>query len=372
MPDLSFSCDLNVGATCSIQLGSGAIQTVGDRIRAAGLRPFAHVVADRRVWELHEPTITRALSTSGLQFKLSLVARGEASKSIDGLSDVLNNLAVAHHERTDALIAIGGGVTTDLAGFAAAIWQRGVPWVCCPTSLEAAIDAGIGGKTAINLPAGKNLVGAFHHPRAIVIDLDLLATLPQRDFVAALAESVKHGIVASGDFLQWQRDHVTPILTRDRDVIARLIEANIRIKAKIVAADPRETATQGVGRAALNLGHTIGHALEATPHLELRHGEAVALGLRAELALAESEFQFPPSDRVAIESLLDDFGLPRHAPAPFDTRDVLARMRVDKKNKDGRVRFALPRRIGDLAWWSADNTAAVERVLHNINPTPPS
>lgn len=371
MPDPSFDSDLIVGLPCRVTIGAGAIQMIGGRIRAAGLRPFAHVLADRRVWDLHAPTITRAISASGLQYKFTLVPQGEASKSIDGLSKVLDALAAAHHERTDALVAIGGGVTTDLAGFAAAIWQRGVPWICCPASLEAAIDAGIGGKTAINLPAGKNLVGAFHHPLAVIIDLDLLSTLPQREYVAALAESVKHGMVASPDFLEWQREHVAAILNREAGAQARLLETNVTIKAKIVASDARETAAQGVGRAALNLGHTVGHALEATPHLDLRHGEAVALGLRAELALAVSETQFPPRDLAVVETLLNDFGLPRCAPAPFDPRDVLTRMRMDKKNRDGRVRFVLPTRIGELAWWSADNTTAVERVLRDINPTTP-
>lgn len=340
---------------------------VGDLIGTVTTARRVHVIADRRVWELHSGAVTKALSDAEIDHGLSLIAGGEASKSLAVLSDVLDDLAAARVERGHTVIAVGGGVTTDLAGFAAAVWQRGVPWICCPTSLEAAIDAGIGGKTAINLAAGKNLVGAFHHPVAVIVDLDLLATLPQRDYVAALAESVKHGVVARPAFLDWQRDHAAAILNRDADVLTRLIETNVAIKAEVVAADERETATRGVGRAALNLGHTIGHALESTPHLNLRHGEAVALGLRAALALAAAELRFPPDEQAVVESLLDNLGLPRRAPAPFDVADILARMRNDKKAKADRVRFVLPRRLGDLVWWSADNTSPVERALAGIN-----
>ena len=362
------SIDVRTGSTpCRVTIGQRVIQTIGGTIKAAGFRPRVHLVADRRVWDLHSKYVSRTLIDSGVQFYLSLVPEGESSKSLAGLTKVLNDLAAARHERSDAIVAVGGGVTTDLAGFAAAVWQRGVPWICCPTSLEAAIDAGIGGKTAINLPAGKNLVGAFHHPIAVIIDLDLLATLPQRDYVAALAESVKHGVIVRPAFLDWQRDHAAAILNRDADVLTQLIETNVAIKAAVVASDERETATQGVGRAALNLGHTIGHALESTPPLNLRHGEAVALGLRAALALAAAELRFPPDEQSAVESLLDHFGLPRQAPAPFDVADILARMRNDKKAKADRVRFVLPRRLGDLVWWSADNTSPVERALAGIN-----
>lgn len=356
-------------STCPIQIGRGAISLLASVLGRATQSHRIHVVADQRVWELHDHAVASALRAANLPYEVSLIVGGESGKTLAGLSAVLDDLAAAHVERGDAIVAVGGGVTTDLAGFAAAVWQRGVPWICCPTSLEGAIDAGIGGKTAINLSAGKNLVGAFHHPRAVLIDLDLLATLPQRDYVAALAESVKHGLVARPEFLDWQRDNAAAILRRDSGPLAQLIETNVAIKTGIVAADERETATHGVGRAALNLGHTIGHALEAMPHLDLRHGETVALGLRAALALAAAELQFPPDQRLAVESLLDEFGLPRRAPAPFDPADILARLRHDKKTRAGQVRFVLPRRLGNLEWWIADNTAAVERALAGINCT---
>jgi len=357
-------------ASYRVVIGVNAIQSLGDGIIALGARPWVHVIADRRVWELHAAPIVRALETARVQFQHTLIPPGETSKSLATLENVLSALASAKHERREAIVAMGGGVTTDLAGFAAAIWKRGVPWICCPTTLEAAIDAGIGGKTAINLPAGKNLVGAFHHPAAVIIDLSLLGTLSQRDYVAALAESVKHAVVALPEFLDWQRNHASAILNRDADVLSRFIETNVSIKARIIETDERESSSEGVGRAALNLGHTIGHALEAMPHLALRHGEAVALGLRAALSIAVAETQFPSDACIAVESLLDIFGLPRRAPAPFDPADILTRIGSDKKNKDGHVRFVLPRRLGELVWWTPDNAALIERALAVINQIP--
>lgn len=350
-------------------IGIHATRELGNIVSSLALPKRVHLIADARVWDIHSERVARWFSGAGIQFETSRIPSGEASKSLDTLSTVLASLSAVRHERREAIVALGGGVTTDLAGFAAAIWQRGVPWICCPTSLEAAIDASIGGKTAINLPAGKNLVGAFHHPRAVAIDLRLISTLPQRDFVAALAESVKHAIVAQPEFLDWQRDHAAALLRRDTDVLTSFIETNVAIKARVVADDERESSTDDVGRAALNLGHTIGHALESTPQLDLCHGEAVALGLRAALSLAAREIGFPHEARLNVDSLLDAFGLPRQAPAPFDPADVLQRMMSDKKNKDGRIRFVLPRRLGELTWWTADNTATIERALAEINPS---
>lgn len=368
MSELARHVDVRTPAAAyQIVIGVNALQSLGNRINALGAGPRVHVIADRQVWKLHAAPIVRALESARVQFQHTLIPPGETSKSLTTLEIVLSALASAKHERREAIVAMGGGVTTDLAGFAAAIWKRGVPWICCPTTLEAAIDAGIGGKTAINLTAGKNLVGAFHHPAAVIIDLSLLGTLSQRDYVAALAESVKHAVVAQPDFLEWQRTHASAILNREADVLSRLIETNVSIKARIVEADERESAGDAVGRAALNLGHTIGHALEALPHLALRHGEAVALGLRAALSIAEAQTQFPADARVAVESLLDVFGLPRRTPAPFNPTDVLARIGSDKKNKDGRVRFVLPRRLGEMTWWTADNSVLIERALAGIN-----
>jgi len=331
-------------------------------------RPQIHVIADHRVWSLHAAEISRALNNAGVAFNLSPVAAGESSKSLDGLAAILNDLSAAGHERSDLLVALGGGVTTDLAGFAAAIWLRGVPWICCPTSLECAIDAGIGGKTGINFAKAKNLVGAFHAPVAVFIDLDLMATLPARDYVAALAESVKHGIAVRPEFITWQTANARAILERNPAVLGRLIETNVSIKAGVVADDERETSATSVGRAVLNLGHTIGHALEALPEQDLRHGEAVALGLHAALSIAESELAFPPEARAESVRLMDRFTLPRHAPVRFDPDEVLGRMHLDKKSRDGRVRFVLPRRPGELVWWSADNIDPVRRALAEINP----
>ncbi len=274
--------------------------------RQATRRP-AVLVVDRTVAELHCERLRR-LSAALAQPPTHVVAPGESSKSLEGLAAVHESFAAAGLDRGGMVVAVGGGVTGDLAGFAAATWMRGVPWVTVPTTLEAAVDAAIGGKTAINHPAGKNLVGAFHQPECVVIDLRFLDTLPEREFRAGLAESLKHALIADAPFLDWQESKLPAVLARDAATLESLIARNCEIKADIVCEDERE---QRGRREALNFGHTVGHALEAAFDYHLRHGECVAVGLVAACELSVSRGLIARDVIGRVRAWLTIAGLPR-------------------------------------------------------------
>jgi len=326
------------------------------------------VVSDRTVRELHARAAVAAWRRGGRDIEEIVVEPGEASKSLAVAGQIYDRLAERRHERGEPIVAVGGGVVTDLAGFVAATWQRGVPWVACPTTLEGAIDAAIGGKTAVNHASGKNLIGAFHQPSGVCVDIATLATLPRRDYVAALPESVKHAVALRPAMLDWHAARQAFIAARDPATLSDLIAMNIEIKAAVVAADAREMATRGVGRAVLNLGHTIGHALEVEPSLGLRHGEAVALGLAAELALATELTAFPAEEYSRVVALLAALGLPTRLPTAVDVEAVIGRMRRDKKVRESTIRLVLPRALGDVVWAEIRDTACLARALATIAP----
>lgn len=274
------------------------------------------------------------------------VAPGESSKSLAVASQLYEKLAEARMERGDLIITFGGGMVGDLGGFVAATWLRGVRVIQIPTTLEAAIDASIGGKTAVNHPAGKNLIGAFHQPSAVVIDIEFLDTLPQRDFAAGLAESVKHAAIRDPSFFDWHEANAAQIVARgpgDADTLVELIERNCAIKADVVARDERERDL----RAILNYGHTIGHALEHVFEYELRHGECVGLGMLVEneLACARGLLDRATADRV--RALLAALGLPTRLPSTAPLDEVLAACRMDKKARGGAVHFVLLPALGE-------------------------
>lgn len=321
------------GKTYQVVIGFGSRST----LRAGGALIHAEqrvaVIADRAVAELHLPQLRLALG--GVPHVL-LVEPGEASKSLATARRLYDELAAARLERGDVVLSFGGGVVGDLGGFVAATWLRGLSFVQTPTTLEAAIDASVGGKTGVNTPAGKNLVGAFHQPDGVVIDADFLVTLPQREYVAALAESVKHAVICDAEFLAWHEANVESILSREPRTVLELIRRNVSIKARIVAADERE---QGL-RAMLNYGHTAGHAIEHEAGYALRHGECVALGILAENEIAVRAGWLSGHERDRVAELLRRLGLPAHAPRGLQPDALVQRCLMDKKVRSGAVRIA--------------------------------
>jgi len=272
-----------------------------------------------------------------------ILADGEAEKSLANFDKIISHLLANEHGRDTTLIALGGGVIGDITGFAAACYQRGIDFIQVPTTLLSQVDSSVGGKTAINHPLGKNMVGAFYQPIAVVIDIDSLTTLPVREFNAGMAEVIKYGILGDHAFFHWLEDNIELIKSGDQITLSKMIEACCQCKAEIVAEDEKESGI----RASLNLGHTFGHAIEAEQgYGKWLHGEAVATGmvLAAKLAVAMNLLEV--SDLRRIESLIAAFDLPLASPENMGFDEYIRHMRRDKKNLAGNLRFIVPTAIG--------------------------
>ncbi|TMQ68532.1 MAG: 3-dehydroquinate synthase [Candidatus Eisenbacteria bacterium] len=326
-----------------IQVRRGALDRLGACARAIKARRVA-VVSDATVAALYGGLSVRSLERAGLTASLVTVPPGERAKNPRQLVRLWGWLGALGLTRGDAVVALGGGVVGDLAGFAAATWLRGVAWIGVPTSLVAQIDSCVGGKTAVDLEVGKNLVGAFHQPVAVLVDPDALATLPERHHRAGLAELVKLGMAVDGGLFAWTERHARRLRGRDGAVLEQAVARAIRVKARVVRGDERER--WGGARTALNYGHTLGHALEsACGYRGPLHGEAVAIGMRAAAAISTRVAGLSAAARARQDALLDAFGLPRRVP-PVALEDLLRAMRQDKKRGAAEVRWVLTPRVG--------------------------
>jgi 3-dehydroquinate synthase len=302
-----------------------------------------------------------ALAGVGIDPAVEVLPPGEATKSLASASRLFDRLVSMNADRHTAVIAVGGGVIGDLAGFVAATYARGVPLVMIPTTLLAQVDSSVGGKVGVNHPEAKNIIGAFHQPSAVWIDTETLRTLPDRELRCGLAEVVKYGVILDEAFFKEQEDRVDAILARDDRVLRWMVARSCELKASVVSRDEREET--GL-RAVLNFGHTIAHAIEAVAGYDgpYQHGEAVSVGMVAEARLAE-RLGWIGSDVVGrIAGLLDRLGLPTSAPG-LDADRLLAAMGRDKKNRGGRIRFVLPRSIGRVELTDAAGEAEVRAVL---------
>ena len=331
--------DVPVGGAYVVHAHSGGLDEVGRFVRARR----AAVVTDPALARSAAPRVLRALEAASIDARLVLVPRGERAKTPAVLARLWRELARAELGRDDAVVGLGGGSVTDVAGFAAATYARGIAWMAVPTTLLGMVDAAVGGKTAVDLPEGKNLAGAFHDPRAVLVDTALLGTLPAREIRSGLAEVVKCAVLADADLVA-QLERLAPRLAaRDEGALFAAVVSAARVKAEIVARDPREEGE----RMALNLGHTLGHALEAaTGYRRYAHGEAVALGTVFACALAEETGLAARGLRERVETLFAALGLPVRARVPAGAWALLAR---DKKRRAGKVRWILPRRLGTVS-----------------------
>ncbi|UCC31551.1 MAG: 3-dehydroquinate synthase [Phycisphaerales bacterium] len=306
-------------------------------------RPDVLLVTDRHVGQLYGHSAAESLRQAGLKTLDFQIEPGEASKSLEVVGEVYRYLAGHSLARDTVIVSLGGGVVSDLAGFVAATWMRGIRFAVCPTTLEADVDASIGGKTAINVPGGKNLVGAFHQPILVAVDPACLKTLDTRDVRAGLAESVKHALVSSDEFVTWHEANADAILALDDPTTVELILENLRIKANIVQKDVHERA--GL-RMLLNFGHTIGHAIEECCRFALRHGECVSLGMVAACRLSHAMGLLDESVVRRAETTLARFGLPTELRDPIETDLIMATIRKDKKIRGGTEQFVLLEAIG--------------------------
>ncbi len=301
------------------------------------------LVSDRRVAGLYGSRVLESMRRGGFRTHEFLIEPGEASKSLAVAGEMFEALARHQVGRDGLVLALGGGVVSDLAGFVAATWMRGVRFAICPTTLEADVDASIGGKTGVNIAERKNLVGAFHTPTVVAIDPLCLRTLPARDVRAGLAESIKHALIASPERFDWHEHHADNIMALDDSLTTELIEFNLRIKGEIVERDAFERS--GV-RVLLNFGHTVGHAIESCAGYALRHGECVGLGMLVACRISCAMGLLNGSEVDRVLTLLRRFELPTQLDQPVATDDVLARIRNDKKCVGGRAQFVLLEAIG--------------------------
>lgn len=329
----------------------GLLQRAGQSIIEAGVAPCrVAVVTDSNVVKYHAEALLSSLRAAGFQPTLHVVPAGESSKSMTQVETVCREMIRENHDRKSLLIALGGGVVGDLAGFVAAIFYRGIPFIQVPTTLLAHIDSSVGGKTGVNVEEGKNLLGAFHQPKRVLVDPETLRTLPAREFHEGFAEAIKHAAIRDAAMI----DELAALDPESRDVPADLIARNIAIKARIVEEDEYETKDI---RALLNLGHTIGHGIEASvPYGELLHGEAISLGLRAAVYLSEKKAGLSQQEGDAIISLLKRFHLPVALPEAITTETVMDRLSKDKKFSSGQIRYVLSRSQG-TAFVSREVTA---------------
>jgi 3-dehydroquinate synthase len=299
------------------------------------------IVTNTTVAPLYLEALERNLA--GKRVHHVVLPDGERYKTLEVLAEVFDALVGARMNRDACVIALGGGVVGDMAGFAAACYQRGIDFVQVPTTLLAQVDSAVGGKTGVNHPGGKNLIGAFHQPRAVLADLDTLATLAPRELRAGLAEVIKYGLVHDVDFLGWIEQHLVDLLRLDRAALKYAVRRSCEIKARIVAADEREHGQ----RALLNLGHTFGHAIETAAGFgEWLHGEAVALGMLIAARMSRELGWLGRADVERVEGLLRRAGLPGEAPR-IGARQALELMGMDKKVIDGRIRLVLLRNLGE-------------------------
>ncbi|HKJ17835.1 MAG TPA: 3-dehydroquinate synthase [Xanthomonadales bacterium] len=316
------------------------------------------VVSDDNVAPLYLEALLSALA--GRDVETLVIPSGEAEKSLENWQLITDKLVEIGALRDATLVALGGGVIGDLTGFAAATYMRGVRFVQAPTTLLAQVDASVGGKTAINHVAGKNLVGAFHQPAAVIVDIETLATLPPREFSAGMAEVVKYGMIRDADFLEWLEKNSDSINARDPKTIITMISRSVQNKAVVVAEDEKE---QGI-RAILNYGHTFGHALETlTGYSRFLHGEAVAIGMIVAAHLSAISGSGPPYLDHRLKSLLASFGLPVTWPADISAKSAFEAMAMDKKALDSGLRLIL---VNDVGRAYVDNDCAERDIVRAI------
>lgn len=350
------------GAAHQVAIGSRLQSLIASTVARLNQAGVVMIVSDTQVAERHAAALVEALSSAGVSAKLHAVPPGEAAKELSVLGDIYGALASAGVDRQELLIALGGGTVGDVAGFAAATWMRGIRYIQVPTTLLAMVDSSIGGKTAINLPAGKNLAGAVHQPSAIFCDLDYLATLPADDYRASLAEVIKVAMIADRSFVRWLWTNMPAVLRRDPAAVGEAVGRAIRIKAGVVARDPEELGD----RAMLNYGHTVGHALErAIGFGGIRHGEAVAWGMEVAAQISRITGRCTPELAGIQHQLLEAAGLLRSRPA-VDRAELMEALRHDKKSRSGEPRWVLLCGLAQVQYGQVVDRAAVSAALSEV------
>lgn len=342
---------MNHGLTlhgASIEVVPGALDSLGARVRERVQGHRVAIIADQTVAALFGERALASFGTDEPKPLLLTFPAGERHKTRQTWGTLSDQLVAAGCGRDTVIVALGGGVTGDLAGFVAATYLRGVPLVQVPTTLLAMIDSSVGGKTGVDTPAGKNLIGAFHHPELVLSDPRLLTSLPPHEMRCGLAEAIKHGVIADAAYFAWIATGLRQILhgdTPDDETQLHLVRRSIEIKVQVVRQDERESGLRKV----LNFGHTVGHAIEHVTAYGVAHGEAIAIGMVAEAILAERLHLAERGLADAIATVCDAAGLPVRLPDGVSAAEIVTATRTDKKARGGHVEFALPRALGEMA-----------------------
>lgn len=342
-----------------ITIGSGVIAQIGAALKDRAVAKRFAVISDDNVAALYGQQMQHSLQQAGVACELIVFQHGEASKNLSTIGRLASELAERGFDRGDGLLALGGGVTGDITGFLAAIYMRGIPFVQVPTSLLAQVDSSVGGKTGVDIPQGKNLIGAFYQPSAVFIDTAALNTLPSEEFLGGMAEVIKYGAAIDADFFSWLGQNRQAILALDPTVVAPMIRRCCEMKASVVERDERE----GGLRRILNFGHTIGHAVEAASGYRLIHGYAVAIGMQAAAELAVRSGYADAGVATDIFALLQAYNLPTAISQEYDPVTLRSYLQADKKTIGGRIFFVLPEQIGTVRITDLVNEADIDAVL---------
>ncbi len=327
-----------------IEIGQGNLGVVGEKMKALGLSGRVGIVTNDTVSPLYARMVSESIRAAGIEPVLLVIPDGEEYKSLPWASHLFDRLLSMRFDRKCALVALGGGVIGDLTGFVAASYMRGIPFVQVPTTLLSQVDSSVGGKTGVNHPLGKNMIGAFYQPVHVCADVTTLDTLPQEEFLSGMAEVVKYGVIYDVAFFDYIEKNREAILKKEPAALCYIIKRSCEIKAEVVGKDERESGL----RAILNFGHTVGHAVEAlTNYTGHRHGEAVSIGMVMAARLSHKTGLCGREVEARVEALLSALGLPVKMPA-LEPSAVLSAIGLDKKSEGGKVKFVLPKKIGEV------------------------
>jgi len=349
-----------VGYRYPAVVGAGLLDHVGEYTRKYLPRERCTIISDRNFSPLFADRVKKSLIAADFRPTLITIPTGEKSKALEQAGAICDQMVAAGLDRKSFVIGLGGGVIGDISGFVAAIYHRGIPHVQIPTTLLAMVDSSIGGKTGVNTPHGKNLIGAIHHPLLVIDDVDVLRTLPRREFNQGFAEIIKHAVIADAKMFGTLQDWKAA----DAAALQRLIRRNIQIKRKIVARDMRDQTGE---RAVLNFGHTVGHAIErAGEYRKFLHGEALSLGIAAACAISTNKAWLSADQRDAIVDLLDKCKLPIKLPKNFPRQKIVEAMKFDKKFEGGKIRFVVTPKIGVARLTSSVTLSDIREAVETL------
>ena len=343
-------------------IGSGFLARTGAKLKELGLKGKAVIITDSNVKKLYGDALKKALTGDGFDVLLIELPPGEEQKSLETASRLYQQLSDFHAERMTPLLALGGGVIGDLTGFVAATYMRGVPLIQMPTTLLSQGDSSIGGKTAVNHGKLKNMVGVFYHPRLTISDVNALKSLGKRELSDGLSEIIKHGIILDAEFFGYLEKNMAKIRALDEIALEKIVARSAAIKAGVVEKDELDLGLRNI----LNFGHTAGHAIETVSGLKIWHGEAVALGMLAEAAISNRMGRLGKDELARIRKLVAAAGLPTHIPN-LKVESLMEAMQHDKKIVQGKIKFVLPTRIGEVAVIDNVKPSLVEEVLGDMN-----